>query len=215
MAAEIEQKGVKTETGELSGVSPHVATIVNLFENRIDKFEPTHLAFNDALTMKIAAIHPKRDTFCRIAIIHTAEQLPFGPFSQGVDGHCLNPKLEDSMLRDVDGIWAVSQAIKDYSKTYGDLDTKFLVHSPLTYKDPQTRECPVARFNLDKNEVGMVNPCPHKGMDILVGLARELPHIEFVTWASWGSGPEHIEELKAIPNITQVSSCCRLLKYPC
>jgi hypothetical protein len=38
-------------------------------------------------------------------------------------------------------------------------------------------------------------------MDILVGLAKALPNIKFVTWASWGSGDEHLETLNAIPNI--------------
>lgn len=175
-------------------------TLVNLFSEHLSRFEPTHVVFNDALTMKVAANHPLRPWFKRIGTIHTAEQLPFGPYSQGILGHCLSPKFEVGMLHDLDGIWSVSKAIQDYSKKYGNLDTKFLIHSPLTYLD-SNRQMPLVRYNIDKVAVGMVNPCPHKGMDILVALAKELPHIKFATWASWGSGAEHLETLNSIPNI--------------
>jgi len=194
------QHGTYDEEGEINGVRPQMRALVHLFSEHISRFEPTHVVFNDALTMKVAANHPLRPWFKRICIIHTAEQLPFGPYSQGVYGHCLSPKYEDSLLRDLDGIWAVSKAIQEYSKKYGNLDTTFLVHSPLTYLDSK-RCMPLVRYNIDKNAIGMVNPCPHKGMDILVPLAKELPHIKFVTWASWGSGQEHLEALDAIPNI--------------
>ncbi|KAK0616953.1 hypothetical protein B0T14DRAFT_434831, partial [Immersiella caudata] len=188
------------EEGDVDGVSPAMRTLINLFSEHISRFEPTHIVFNDALTMKIAANHPLRPWLKRIGIIHTAEQLPFGPFSQGILGHCMSPKFEVGMLHDLDGIWSVSKSIQDYSKKYGNLDTKFLVHSPLTYLD-SNRQMPLVRNNIDKGAVGMVNPCPHKGMDILVALAKELPHIKFITWASWGSGDEHLEILNSISNI--------------
>lgn len=175
--------------------------LIKVFMERITQFKPTHVIFNDALTMKLTLHHPLCRTFKRVAIIHTAEQLPFGPFAQGIKGHCLSPKLEDGMLRGLDGIWAVSQSIKDYAKDHGNLETNFLIHPKLTYMDVKTGGMPVARNNIDKTEVGMVNPCPHKGLSILLGLAKELSDIDFVTWKSWGSDPRFLGELKSLKNV--------------
>ncbi|SPQ23368.1 79efb7ab-ed50-461e-8ab4-d5c3b9653b8a [Thermothielavioides terrestris] len=176
-------------------------TLIRLFSEHIAKFKPTHVVFNDPITMKITAFHPDRDTFKRVNIIHTAEQLPFGPFCAGVDGHCLSPAVENEMLRGLDGVWAVSKAVQEYAWVHGKLETKFLVHPPLTYLDKETGGMPVVRHNIDKDEIGMVNPCPHKGLSILVALAKKFPHMKFVTWKSWGSRTMHIQQLEALPNV--------------
>ncbi|KAK4238136.1 glycosyltransferase [Achaetomium macrosporum] len=176
-------------------------TLINLFSEHIAKFKPTHVVFNDPITMKITASAPFRGTFKRISIIHTAEQLPFGPFCAGVRGHCAAPEVENKMLRDLDGIWTVSKAIQDYAWMHGKLKTKFLVHPPRTYLDNVTGAMPVVRNNVDKDEIGMVNPCPLKGLSILVALAKKFPHLKFVTWKSWGSKTAHIMELETLPNV--------------
>jgi hypothetical protein len=181
--------------------SKRMNSLVTFFSSHIKTFEPTHVIFNDPITMKVTEGHSERKTFKRINIIHTAEQLPFGPFVAGVDGHCLSPRVENDMLRDLDGIWSVSVAVKDYAWTYGRLATTFLVHPPMTYLDTATGGMPVVRNNIDKDEIGMVNPCPHKGLSILVALAKKFPHMKFVTWKSWGSRAVHIEELEALPNV--------------
>lgn len=175
-------------------------TLVRLFSAHIAAFKPTHVIFNDPITMKLTAFHPARHTFKRINIIHTAEQLPFGPFVAGVDGHCLSPRVENEMLRELDGIWSVSMAVKEYAWTYGQLETTFLVHPPMTYLD-KDGGMPVVRNNIDKDEIGMVNPCPHKGLSILIALAKKFPDMKFVTWRSWGSRTVHLEQLKALPNV--------------
>ncbi|GAB1315527.1 hypothetical protein MFIFM68171_05737 [Madurella fahalii] len=182
-------------------LSPRMKTIFRIFATHITMFRPTHVIFNDPITMKITAFHPARDTFKRINIIHTAEQLPFGPFCAGVDGHCLSAKVEDGLLRALDGIWSVSRAMQDYAWTHGRLETKFLVHPALTYLDRDTGAMPVVRNNIERTEVGMVNPCPHKGLSILLALAKKLPHISFVTWKSWGTSKEHLAQLQALPNM--------------
>ncbi|KAK4119030.1 glycosyltransferase family 4 protein [Parathielavia appendiculata] len=182
-------------------LSSRMETLIGLFTEHIDEFKPTHVIFNDPITMKFTADHPDRDTFKRINIIHTAEQLPFGPFCAGVDGHCLSPKVENRMLRELDGIWSVSMAVKEYAWRYGQLPTTFLVHPPSTYLDRTTGGMPVVRNNIDKEEIGMVNPCPHKGLSILVALAKKFPHMKFVTWKSWGSRTVHVQQLQALPNV--------------
>jgi hypothetical protein len=105
------------------------------------------------------------------------------------------------MLRGLDGIWSVSKAVQDYAWIHGKLETKFLIHPALTYLDQETRSMPVVRNNIDKDEIGMINPCPHKGLSILLALAKKFPHMKFVTWKSWGSSREHLEQLQALPNM--------------
>ena len=187
--------------GNTHSISGRLKALIGLFSQHIGRYQPTHIIFNDAMTMKLTATHPGRGSFKRVAIIHTAEQLPFGPYCQGIAGHCLSPRMEGSMLPALDGIWAVSRAIRDYSMQYGGLQTEFLVHSTLTYMDLESKQLPRVRNNVDKTAVGMVNPCPHKGLDILLGLARALPDTKFITWVSWGSREEHIQQLHELPNI--------------
>ena len=176
--------------------------LVGLFSAHIEAFKPTHVIFNDPITMKITAFHALRDTFKRVNIVHTAEQLPFGPYCAGVDGHCLSPRVENEMLRDLDGIWSVSLSVQEYAWTYGRLATTFLVHPALTYLDKGAM--PVVRNNIDKDEIGMINPCPHKGLDIFVTLAEEYPDYKFVTWKSWGTRTAHLEQLMQLPNVACV-----------
>lgn len=179
-------------------------TLTRLFAGHIAQFKPTHVVFNDPITMKVTAGHPDRAQFKRINIIHTAEQLPFGPFVAGIDGHCLAAKIEDAMLRELDGIWTVSKAIQDYAWTHGQLRTTFLVHPSMTYMDSMTGGMPVVRQNIDKEEIGMINPCPHKGLRILLALADKFPEMKFVTWKSWGTQKDHQAQLLAVPNIQYV-----------
>ncbi|KAK3315810.1 glycosyltransferase family 4 protein [Apodospora peruviana] len=187
----------------LEGQTPsgRLQILIDLFSAQISEFEPTHVMFNDALTMKITSEMASRNEFKRICVIHTAEQLPFGPYCGGIFGHCTSPAIEDKLLRGLDGIWSVSKAIQKYAWDYGKLPTKFMVHSTLSYLDKETGGMPLVRNNVDKFEVGMVNPCPHKGLHILLQLAKALPHVKFVTWTSWGSQEVHLDMLRAMPNI--------------
>lgn len=192
------------QTGEMR---QRVKALVNFFSETIEKFKPTHVVFNDPITMKLTATHPNRVSFKRVNIIHSAEQLPFGPYAAGVEGHCYSPAAENELLRGLDGIWSVSQALTDYARIHGNLETKFLVHPLATYLDKgadgkPTR--PVVRDNIDKDEVGMVNPCPQKGSSILIEVARQLPHIKFVVWKSWGTRADIVARLEALPNVTYV-----------
>ncbi|KAK3987986.1 hypothetical protein QBC44DRAFT_351449 [Cladorrhinum sp. PSN332] len=182
-------------------LSHQMQHVVRIFSTNIADFRPTHVIFNDALTMKITAVHPVRSTFKRVSVVHSAEQLPFGPYCAGVSGHCLSARIENDLLRNVDGIWAVSRAIQDYAWEHGRLKTKFLVHSRNTFLSNKTRGLPIIRNNVDRDEVGMINPCPYKGLSIVLALAKRLPQIKFVTWESWGSEPEHIEMLRSLPNV--------------
>ncbi|KAK3940423.1 glycosyltransferase [Diplogelasinospora grovesii] len=182
-------------------VTDRIRSMVNLFRTHIARLDPTHIIFNDPLTMKATSFLPRSPDVRRVAVIHSADELlPFGPLKRGLygQGFC---EAESALLRGVDGIWSVSQAIVEYAWKYGRLETTFFVHHPLTYMHPTTRRLPVRRFNVDKDEVGMINPCPPKGLSILLGLAQRLPNVKFVTWKSWGTGSSNIERIRQLPNI--------------
>lgn len=137
----------------------------------------------------------------RVVVLHTAEQLPFGPFSGGMPGMNSSPK-ELSLLRQLDGIWSVSVAIKDYAMKYGQLQTDFFVHHPWTYLEDDTHRMPCQMHNWDKKSVGMINPCAVKGSKILLDLAAACPHLDFLIYKSWGMDEKLEQQLSSLRNMT-------------
>ncbi|KAH6641955.1 hypothetical protein C7974DRAFT_446230 [Boeremia exigua] len=171
------------------------------------RFAPTHIIFNDGLSMQAtSALELPNLKACRIAVIHTAEQLPFGPFFGGMPGHVSSP-CESKLLQELDGVWSVSNAIKTYALTHGRLATKFLVHHPWTYLDERTHGMPIHLHNWNKRFVGMINPCKVKGSQILASLAKMCPQHEFLVYKSWGFDDRVGEELTTLRNLTIRSSC--------
>jgi hypothetical protein len=137
---------------------------------------------------------------CRIAVIHTAEQLPFGPFSGGMPGHVSSPS-ESKLLQELDGIWSVSNAIKQYALRHGQLQTNFFVHHPWTYLEEKKHEIPVHLHNWDRGFIGMINPCVVKGSQILISLAKSCPQHQFVVYKSWGYEDKIDKQLRDLRNI--------------
>ncbi len=185
-----------------------MGALVNMWSTQIAEFQPTHIVFNDGLTMKItqqilrSAGLASSLKFKRVCVIHSSEQLPFGPFCGGLSGHCLSATSENEMLRELDGIWSVSRVIQNYALAHGNLQTTFFVHSTWTYLEGGN--IPMRRNNVDKTEVGLVNACALKGLPIFIELAKKLPHVQFVTWATWGTKQVHLDQLRELPNVTSV-----------
>lgn len=138
---------------------------------------------------------------CRIGIIHTAEQLPFGPFAGGVPGHASSPS-ELKLYQMLDGIWSVSNAIKQYALKYGQLQTSFFVHHPWTYLEKKTYEMPVHLHNWDKKFICMINPCVVKGSPILINLAKSCPRYDFLVYKSWGFDDKIGKQMRDLQNLT-------------
>jgi hypothetical protein len=138
---------------------------------------------------------------CRIGIIHTAEQLPFGPFAGGVPGLLSSPS-ELELLQRLDGIWSVSNAIKQYALKYGQLQTSFFVHHPWTYLEEKQHQLPVNLHNWNKQFIGMINPCAIKGLPILVNLAKSCPQYNFLVYRSWGYDDKVEKQLEGLENMT-------------
>ncbi|KAK4154428.1 hypothetical protein C8A00DRAFT_32777 [Chaetomidium leptoderma] len=185
--------------------SSRMANLINMYSTQIAEFQPTHVVFNDGLTMKITeqmlrSAGPQSSLkFKRVCVVHSAEQLPFGPFCGGLSGHCLSADSENEMMKGLDGIWSVSKGIRDYALTHGNLQTSFFVHNTWTYLDEGN--IPMRRNNVDKTEVGLINACALKGLPIFVELAKRLPHIQFVAWMTWGSKQVYIDQLRELPNV--------------
>ncbi|KAF4960830.1 hypothetical protein FGADI_663 [Fusarium gaditjirri] len=180
---------------------------ISFLQGEITRFSPTHIISNDGLSMKASlASELAHLAMHRIAVVHTAEQLPFGPFAGGVPGHSITGREAD-LLQQLDGIWSVSDSIRKYALEHGQLQTSFLLHHPWTYLVGKDHEMPARLFNWDKRFVAMINPCPVKGSCIFVNLARACPQLEFLTYMSWGADDATVKEMKDLPNMT-IRPCC-------
>jgi hypothetical protein len=164
--------------------------------------------FNDSLLLKLTSLVSFTARVRRFFIIHTAEQLPFGPFKGGIPGGaCSRQELE--LLQGLDGIWAVSKTIQEYALFHGGLETQFLSHHPWNYLVGDNYKLPQRRQNWGVGKVLMVNPCPVKGSDILFGVALRCPDLDFLVLRSWGieSNPDVAKALAEIQNIESVRLC--------
>ncbi|KAI5200579.1 alpha-glucosidase [Aureobasidium subglaciale] len=195
------------ETGNLS---PRMFDVVSFFQEEIRSFCPTHVVSNDGLTMQATSCQQLPDLdIRRVVVVHTAEQLPFGPFTSGVPGHTSSPQ-EYELLKEVDGIWSVSNAIKKYAAEYGQLHTDFFVHHPWTYLEEKTHRVPLQLYNCDKRFVGMINPCAVKGTSILLDLAKACPHLDFLVYKSWGFDEEIGKQIATLKNMTTRPACTNM-----
>lgn len=183
-------------------LSSRLSDFVTFIQQEITDFSPTHVMFNDGLSMQATSAREMPQLNARrIGIIHTAEQLPFGPFSGGMPGHVSTPS-ESKLLQQLDGIWSVSEAIQQYALEHGQLDTNFFVHHPWTYLDEKTHTIPTRQYNWDKKFIGMINPCKVKGVQILASLVESCPQHNFLVYKSWGFSDAVGAQLKEMQNIT-------------
>ncbi|KIW11002.1 hypothetical protein PV08_10301 [Exophiala spinifera] len=185
---------------EENQASVQVQVFLHFLDMHIYRFEPTHVIFNDGLMLKATSIIPSLRDVSRNLIVHTAEQLPFGPFAGGIPGASYSTG-EHKLMRGVDAIWAVSECIRNYAQKHGQIESTFHIHHPWTYLDSKTHALPTRRENWDKTAIGFVNPCPVKGSSIFRDLAKRCPEFKFVALSSWGINPQVEAELREVPNI--------------
>ncbi|KAF2840858.1 glycosyltransferase family 4 protein [Patellaria atrata CBS 101060] len=169
-----------------------------LFE-QISLFKPTHILFSDPLWMKATSVMDLEGAK-RIFIIHCAEQLPFGPYAGGIPNSACSP-AEHELLKQCNGVWAVSKAVKNYAWKYGQLETACIPNHAWIYLDERTQQLPRRRYNWNKGLVGMINPSRVKGVHILLKLAKRMPEVGFVCWRSWAMHDEIRKALEEQPNI--------------
>ena len=182
--------------------SARLLDFVSFLQKEIARFSPTHIISNDGLSIQASlALNSASNTVRRVAVVHTAEQLPFGPFFGGMPGHASSHRELDC-LRQLDGIWSVSNAIKQYALDHGQLDTSFFVHHPWTYLEEKKHMMPAQHHNWDKRFVGMINPCVVKGSHILIELAKVCPYLDFLVYKSWGFDDDVGKQMQHLQNMT-------------
>ncbi|KAF0553869.1 UDP-Glycosyltransferase/glycogen phosphorylase [Gigaspora margarita] len=160
-------------------------------------FDATHFVFNDSISLKIASTLP--GSIVRIFICHACEHLPFGPYS-GVPGFGSSTSpIERKRLKEIEGVWAVSYAIKSYIDTYGEgvLATFLPLHPTIYGKPPYKRY-----YNFDATYVLITNPSSIKGYTIFKKLAEKMPDVQFAAIKSWGVSEYQLKEMESTENIT-------------
>lgn len=151
----------------------------------------------------------------RVEIIHTAEQLPLGPYAGGIPGSAATD-AEDALWHGLDGIISVSKTIEKYAAEHCGLMTEMIPNHPWVYKDKDTLRWPRRRENFSKQRVAMINPAWVKGYDIFLEMAK-VNHerynrsfiereggnhdehsgvYEYVAYATWGSSKQMEKELE-------------------
>ncbi|USP82241.1 glycosyltransferase family 4 protein [Curvularia clavata] len=182
--------------------SARLSDFASFLQQDITLFSPTHIISNDGLSMQATcALQMPSLNVCRVGVVHTAEQLPFGPFAGGLPSHTSSPS-ESKSLQMLDGIWSVSSAIKQYALEHGQLQTSFFVHHPWTYLEERSHSPPAHLLNRDKNFLCMINPCVVKGSPIFIDLVKSCPQYDFLVYKSWGFDDKIGNQMKELPNIT-------------
>jgi glycosyltransferase involved in cell wall biosynthesis len=127
-------------------------------------------------------------------LVHTLQQLPFGPRS------FYPSERATAMIRRVRTLVSVSRAAQAYVQRWADLPSQVIypdVYSgrPIAQPDPARQ-----RF------VTMINPCGYKGLPIFLALADALPEVAFLAVDSWGTTDDDRAALAARKNIVVTSS---------
>ncbi|HCC57690.1 MAG TPA: hypothetical protein DEQ47_10595 [Solibacterales bacterium] len=124
-----------------------------------------------------------------VYIAHTPQFFPFGPESWNAD------QPAAGIVRAAAGVVAINHFVAGYIRRELGV-TPAVIHPPI-YGEP-----PYPRYrNFDHGLVLMINPCEVKGIDILLGVARGLPQVEFGALRGWGTTRRDAQRIEACPNI--------------
>ena len=125
-----------------------------------------------------------------IFIAHTPQFLPFGPESWYPDA------AATALVKQARGIVVIGHHMAGYVKEH-------LGVQPVVIHPPIYGQAPWKHLGSFANRyILMVNPCIVKGVTVLAGLARRLPHLEFAALAGWGTTSADRALLAALPNVT-------------
>jgi len=143
--------------------------------------DPAHLMLQPALASPRARV---------VYLVRATVALPFGPDTSFASA------LKTAILRQADGVVAVSEYVAQYARHWGGLES---VHLPISLLEPGGFP-PVGGF--DNRFVTMVNPCAVKGISIFLALARRFPEAAFAAVPTWGTTPADLAALGELSNIT-------------
>ncbi|KAJ3044666.1 hypothetical protein HK097_001402 [Rhizophlyctis rosea] len=197
------------ESGYLEGIQTEFDEAFRVREEFIRRevrdHGPSHVIMNDPASLKATLDGEEKLAVTRIFIVHDCENLPFGPFQP----RCIWKELSDKpyqerpswqRLRDVEGLWAVSDAVRNYFIKHGSLSPKSLPNHPLIYGD-DVESLPYYN-NYTAEYITAINPGIHKGFPIVHALARRLPHQKFLIVASWSTTQHVLSQFRQLPNVT-------------
>jgi surfactin synthase thioesterase subunit/glycosyltransferase involved in cell wall biosynthesis len=125
-----------------------------------------------------------------VYLVRATIAVPFGPDSSMVS------LAKTETLKRADGVVGVSHYVAGYVREWSGLDA---IHVPISLLEPVKEYPLLGRF--DNPYVAMVNPCAVKGISIFIELARRMPSQFFAAIPTWGTQPDEIEAMRAIPNI--------------
>jgi surfactin synthase thioesterase subunit/glycosyltransferase involved in cell wall biosynthesis len=177
------------------GVEVHTLTanprIRSYFEGQVASFDPQIVVTSTddpaQLLFEIAAQSEKARV---VYLVRATIAAPFGP-----DASSPNPRRA-AALRRADGIATVSEYVARYVREHSGMDA---VHIPISLPDPGPFPL-LGRF--DNPYVTMVNPCAVKGIAVFLGLAEQMPGVQFAAVPTWGATSEDLAALRRLPNVT-------------
>jgi surfactin synthase thioesterase subunit/glycosyltransferase involved in cell wall biosynthesis len=200
--AELRQRGVEPEVGDgatarfqLNGVdvrtltlSPHLRPF---FQAQIQEFDPDVIITSTddpgQILFDLALKAPRARV---VYLVRATIAVPFGPDSSMVSAS------RTELLKGADGVVGVSHYVANYVREWSGLDA---VHVPISLLEAGSTFSNLGRW--DNPYVAMVNPCAVKGISIFLGIADQMPGVEFAAVPLWGTQPEELEELRRRPNI--------------
>jgi FkbM family methyltransferase len=124
-----------------------------------------------------------------VYLVRATVALPFGPHSSVASAY------HSRVLRQVDGVAAVSEYVARYTRQWGGLPA---VHVPISLLDPGE---PANLGAFENRFVSMVNPCAVKGIAIFLALAERFPDVEFAAVPAWGTTAADLAAMRRLANV--------------
>lgn len=179
----------------LGGVDVHLAAdddaLLELFARRVDQRAPDRVLISGYERDPPRLLERVVEACGRRAfhLAHSVMSLPFGPHAW------LPSEPERELLARLGGIVACSRYVADYIRRWGQLEA-----TPLYFPAYSTE--PLHSLGSPSGHVTFVNPCAMKGLAVFAELARALPAVKLVAVPHWGTGPDDLDILGKLPNVT-------------
>lgn len=181
------------ETFTLNGVEVHAVSEARRIDlylmEQVKDFNPTRTLISEDPTYLLLAAALEASPQQTIYLSQSPATLPFGPDSFSPD------PLKTQLLGRAAGILAVSNYLKGYIKQWSGFDA-ITLPLPIYGKGPFPNLA-----SLDNKFVTMINPSAIKGLPIFVGLAHELPDLQFAAVPTWATTQDDRETLERLPNV--------------
>ncbi len=124
-----------------------------------------------------------------VYLAHTPQWFPFGPEAWHQDPEAT------AILRDALAVVAIGEHMAAYIEQH--LQRRPAVIHPAMYGSE-----PWPNYdNANSGKITLINPCQVKGLPIFLALAERFPHLEFLALRGWGSTPQDLAALRALPNV--------------